>query len=82
MIFDEDKCMNNTYFLVTGRRTVKDFLDEEGDLYFLHNPNDLTYFCNNDVYDQLIEYFTETEEYEKCGEILELKNISKEIVLN
>lgn len=82
MIFDEDKCMNNSYLLITGKKTVDDFLDQEGDLYFLHNPNELTFFCNDDVYDQLIEYFIYTEEYEKCAEILELKNMSKTMALN
>ena len=28
----------------------------------------------DDVYDTLIEYFTSTEEYEKCAEILNFKN--------
>lgn len=82
MIFDEDKCMNNSYLLITGKKTVDEFLKNEGDLYFLHNPDELAYFCNDDVYDQLIEYFTYTEEYEKCADILELKNMSKTMALN
>jgi len=74
MIFNEDKCMNNTYEIIIGRKTIKDFLDYEGDLYFLHNPGKKNTGNNDEVCDQLIEYFIYTEEYEKCQEILDVKN--------
>ena len=35
--FNEDKCFNNTYELITGKRSLDDFLDNEEDLWFLHN---------------------------------------------
>jgi|TARA_R110000744_G_scaffold12332_3_gene36710 hypothetical protein len=82
MIFDEDKCMNNSYLLITGKKTVEDFLDYEGDLYFIHNPDELTLTADDEIFDQLIDYFIYTEEYEKCGEILELKELSKIMLLN
>ena len=31
---------------------------------------------DDDVYDTLIEYFTLTEEYEKCAELVEAKKLS------
>jgi|TARA_R110000744_G_scaffold124860_2_gene230491 hypothetical protein len=78
--FDEDACMNNSYLLVTGKRTIKQFLDSGKELWFLHNPDEELLGNNHPVYDELIEYFITTEEYEKCEEILVKKNITK--VLN
>jgi|TARA_R110000796_G_scaffold29231_3_gene79226 hypothetical protein len=78
--FDEDECMNNSYLLVTGKKTIKQFLDSGKELWFLHNPDEELLGKNHPVYDELIEYFITTEEYEKCEEILVKKNITK--VLN
>jgi hypothetical protein len=78
--FDEDECMNNSYLLVTGKKTIKQFLDSGKELWFLHNPDEELLGNNHPVYDELIEYFITTEEYEKCEEILVKKNITK--VLN
>jgi len=82
MIFDEDKCMNNSYQLITGKKSVEEFLEYDGDLYFIHNPDDLTLSADDYIFDQLIDYFIYTEEYEKCGEILELKELSKMMLSN
>lgn len=82
MIFDEDKCMNNTYYIVTGKKTVNDFLNEEDDLYFLHDPKKSTFAPNDPLYDTLIDYFIYTEEYEKCAEILEIKELVNMKILN
>ena len=73
-----DQAMNNAYDIITKKKTVDDiyltFEDEDHDTYYL--PFDPT---NEDgrtpaIIDMVIEYYTSTEEYEKCAELLKIKN--------
>ena len=80
--FDEDICFNNTYLLITGKKTIKEFLDSDADLWFLHNPEDQPLRHNNPIYEELLTYFIYTEEYEKCQEIVNLQTKLKQIIYN
>tara|TARA_R110000803_G_scaffold58739_1_gene116942 strand:+ start:209 stop:466 length:258 start_codon:yes stop_codon:yes gene_type:complete len=80
--FDEDICFNNTYLLITGKKTIEEFLDSDADLWFLHNPEDQPLRHNNPIYEELLSYFIYTEEYEKCQEILNLQTKLKQIIYN
>ena len=64
-----DKCMNNSYKVMTFKSTVEDILEKDNKAMFYGNPLDYT---TEDI-DEVIEYFENTEEYEKCGELLEEK---------
>ena len=64
-----DKCMNNSYRVMTLKSTVEDILEKDNKAMFYGNPLDYT---TEDI-DEVIEYFENTEEYEKCGELLEEK---------
>ena len=64
-----DKCMNNSYKVMTFKSTIEEILDEDNKAMFYGNPLDYT---TEDI-DEVIEYFENTEEYEKCGELLEEK---------
>tara|TARA_R100001509_G_scaffold137871_2_gene91947 strand:+ start:2290 stop:2523 length:234 start_codon:yes stop_codon:yes gene_type:complete len=72
--FDEDLCMRYTYNLLLGKKTI-DQLIEEADQSFcvLIDPRRTYVKMQDDIYDTLIEYFTYTEEYEKCAELLKAK---------
>ena len=63
-------CMRNTFGVVTNRCTMDDVLDQyKGeDAMFYGNPLDIT---DEDI-KEMIEFFESTEEYEYCGELLEL----------
>tara|TARA_R110002020_G_scaffold429296_6_gene638837 strand:- start:496 stop:729 length:234 start_codon:yes stop_codon:yes gene_type:complete len=74
--FNEDLCMRSSYELLLGKKTVDELLEEQETLYFIHNPENPIVVMVDDVYDVLIEYFTSTEEYEKCAEILAKKQSS------
>ena len=63
-----EECMRNTYEVLTMKQSIEDILDSEPKSIFYGNPFDVT---NEDVED-IIEFFENTEEYEKCGELLEL----------
>ena len=67
-----DKCMNNSYKVMTSllkERTVESILEKDNKAMFYGNPLDYT---TEDI-DEVIDYFENTEEYEKCGELLEEK---------
>ena len=76
--FDEDICFNNTYLLITGKKTLEDFLDTGDDLWFLHNPKDEPLRHNDPIYEELLNYFIDEEEYEKCQEIVNLRTKIKQ----
>ena len=64
--------MSNTYGVLTNRCSVEDILDQyEGvDAMFYGNPYDMT---TQDV-DEVISFYENTEEYEKCQELLYVKS--------
>ena len=64
-----DECMINSYKVMTLKSTVEDILEKDNKAMFYGNPLDYT---TEDI-DEVIDYFENTEEYEKCGELLEEK---------
>ena len=68
-----DECMINSYKVMTLKSTVEEILDSNNKAMFYGNPLDYT---TEDI-DEVIEYFENTEEYEKCGELLNEKNAKK-----
>ena len=72
-MIDIDNIMNNTYGVLTNRVSVEDILEmyEGKDAMFYGNPYQMTL---EDI-DEVISYFENTEEYEKCSELVEYKNI-------
>ena len=69
---DIEIIMNNTYGELTNRCSVEDILDQyEGvDAMFYGNPYDIE--CAD--IDEVINFYENTEEYEKCAELLQVKN--------
>ena len=72
--FNEDLCMQSSYELLMGKKTIKQLIDETGSLYLIFSPEREAVIMVDDIYDTLIDYFIHTEEYEKCAEILKAKN--------
>ena len=70
--------MNNTYGVLTNRVSVEEILEQyvDGELntlsdaMFYGNPYEMTV---EDI-DEVIDFFENTEEYEKCGELLCVKD--------
>jgi hypothetical protein len=76
---DYNSAMNNAYNLVTKKITLDDIFEaaeSEGELVNFYLPFDPLDSDGRDegTLDLLIEHFTETEEYEKCQELLNIKN--------
>ena len=72
MSVDIETIMNNTYGVLTNRCSVEDILDqyEGADAMFYGNPYDIE--CAD--IDEVINFYENTEEYEKCAELLQVKN--------
>jgi hypothetical protein len=64
-----DECMINSYQVMTLKSTVDEILNNNNKAMFYGDPFDYT---TKDI-DEVIEYFENTEEYEKCGELLNEK---------
>ena len=77
---EESSLMRNSFLIITGRTTYEGILDGlvgsafiGGSMLTLLNPED----PNEDkekAIDTLIEYYTQEEDYEKCAELVKLKN--------
>ncbi len=72
MNIDIETIMSNTYGVLTNRCSVEDILEQyEGiDAMFYGNPYDITI---EDI-DEVINFYENTEEYEKCSELLCIKD--------
>ena len=67
-----DNIMRNTFAVVTNRCEVEDILElyTGEDAMFYGNPLDMQV---EDI-DEVINYFENTEEYENCQQLLDVKN--------
>ena len=72
MNIDIEIIMSNTYGVLTNKCSVEDILDQyEGvDAMFYGNPYNIE--CAD--IDEVINFYENTEEYEKCSELLSIKN--------
>ena len=71
--FNEDLCMRHSYNLLLGKKTIEELIEDTAELYLMFSPEYKHIPMADDVYDVLIEYFTNTEEYEKCAELIKAK---------
>tara|TARA_R110002049_G_scaffold55201_2_gene153364 strand:+ start:1711 stop:2010 length:300 start_codon:yes stop_codon:yes gene_type:complete len=73
-----ERAMQNAYLLITKKKTVDDFYYdlESDDIEDFPLPFDplQTDGRSPDVIDVVIEYFTSTEEYEKCAHLVKIKD--------
>ena len=63
-----EECIRNTFDVLTNRQTVEEILDSEPKTVFYGNPFEVQ---DEDI-NEMIEFFENTEEFEKCSELLEL----------
>jgi hypothetical protein len=73
--FNEDRCMRHSYNLLLGKKTLDELIEDTTELALMFNPKRKYIKMENDLYDTLIEYFTYTEEYEKCAELVRAKKL-------
>lgn len=67
-----DEAYRNAYKVITGKLSVQELLDEAEDMIFLpFDPSVPDTFMM--IADDMIQYFEDAEEYEKCSEIMKIK---------
>ena len=64
--FNEYLCMQSSYELLLGKKTMDELLKENGRLYLMFNPS-MPYAPV--VYNELIDYFSSIDEFDKCIEL-------------
>ena len=74
-----EEAMENAYQIITRKKTLDDIYDkfeEKGSIDKFYLPFDPIEEDGRtaDIIDMVIEYYTNTEEYEKCAELLKIKN--------
>ena len=72
-MFDEHKIMLQSYELLTGKETYEDLLNRDTEVALVFNPTTPIVSMKDDVYDLLMEYFVEIEDYEKAAELRDQK---------
>ena len=60
---------NNSYLLVTGKKTLDEILERQGDQSFVNMPDEDP---DKETLLGMIDYFIETEEYEKCAKLRDI----------
>jgi len=67
-----DEAYRNAYAIATGKLTVRQLLKKADDMIFLpFDPSAPETFAM--IIDDIIQYFEDTEEYEKCAELVRAK---------
>ena len=67
-----DEAYRNAYRIATGEMTVRQLLDKADDMIFLpFDPSAPETFRM--IVDDIIQYFEDNEEYEKCAELVRAK---------
>tara|TARA_R100001594_G_scaffold146035_1_gene196872 strand:- start:634 stop:936 length:303 start_codon:yes stop_codon:yes gene_type:complete len=75
-----DICMENSYDLIMGRKSLDEILESNEVPYLLWNvvsEKDLQSSIFNDVLDLMIKYYEDSEEYERCDKLLKFKKNEK-----
>jgi hypothetical protein len=63
-----DLAMNNAYAMLVGNKSIDELLDEDKEMVLVPDPE----ITDEELSEDLIEYFITTEEYEKCAKIKDL----------
>tara|TARA_R110000765_G_scaffold342495_1_gene432643 strand:+ start:467 stop:742 length:276 start_codon:yes stop_codon:yes gene_type:complete len=74
-----EKAMNNAYDIITKKKTVDDIYfdleDEDYDTYYLPFDPVSEDGRTPAIIDMVIEYYISTEDYQKCEELVKIKDI-------
>ena len=72
----QQQANDNTFDILTGRITMEKLFQRNNDnIPFLIQSKEMVNIEDRlDVLEGMIEYYTEGEEYEKCAELVKLKN--------
>ena len=70
-----DICVENSYNLLTGKKSIEDILDSSSRPYFLWNV--VEEYLDQEIFDSFIDfminYYEDMEYYERCAVLLNIK---------
>ena len=70
-----EKAFENSYLIITKKTTMDVLMEKKSQFgmkaMLMHDPGEEP---DDDLYDDMIDHFEYYEEYEKCAELLKLKN--------
>ena len=74
-----DECMEHAYSIITGKATYDSLLIKYGRVMMPYDPTSNRDLDSDDLIDLLIAHYEDPqlEEYEKCAELLEIKQRGK-----
>ena len=68
--------INNSYLIMTGKSSIEELIESKSEsIIFFTSPENYT---SEDI-DEMIEYFEDTEEYEKCMELVYIQNDMRKV---
>tara|TARA_Y100000385_G_scaffold62635_1_gene61496 strand:- start:412 stop:663 length:252 start_codon:yes stop_codon:yes gene_type:complete len=77
--FDEHTYMLQSYYVITNQVGYEQLLNRDMKVTLIFDPTRDVIEDHEEVFDQLIEYFENLEEYEKCADLLNSKNLMSEL---
>jgi hypothetical protein len=80
--FDSEKRFLYSYLVLTGKFTYEELLETDEKAAFIFDPTKPYIPMEDDVYDILIEHYTEIEDYEKCNELVKAKELASIMLIN
>jgi|TARA_R110000765_G_scaffold398858_1_gene493341 hypothetical protein len=70
-----DRAFDNSYLVLTNKASMEDLLEEKSKFgmkgIMMFNPGEEP---DEDLFDDVIYYYEDLEEYERCAELLKIKN--------
>ena len=70
-----EQAFENSYLILTKKNSFEELLDKQTKYgikaIMIHNPEEDP---EEDIYNDVIYYYEDLEEYERCAELLKLKN--------
>jgi hypothetical protein len=76
--FDEHTLMLQSYYVITNKVGYEQLLNRDIKVTLIFDPTDEDE-NRSEVFDELIEYFEDLEEYEKCADLLHSKKLMNDL---
>tara|TARA_Y100000401_G_scaffold116934_1_gene124042 strand:- start:10474 stop:10710 length:237 start_codon:yes stop_codon:yes gene_type:complete len=73
--FNEDICIEQTYEVLLGNETIHTLMDSNEGVSLLYDPTIPLKDIDPTVFDILLDYYIDLEEYEKCQKITDFRKI-------
>ena len=73
--FDEHTFMLQSYYVITNQVGYEQLLNRDMKVTLIFDPTQDIIEDHEEVFDELIKYFEDLEEYEKCANLLNSKEL-------